>query len=36
MPDFADRGVIVPIDELHLEEYKAQSTLKDIHPLYRR
>src|SRR4051794_17158592 len=31
LPDFADRGVIVPIDD-YLARYKAQATIKDIHP----
>ncbi len=34
IPDFADRGVIVPIDD-YIAKYKAQSTIKDIHPAYR-
>ena len=34
LPDFADRGVIVPIDA-RIAKYKAQATLKDYHPLYR-
>jgi multiple sugar transport system substrate-binding protein len=34
IPDFADRGVIVPIDP-YLAKYKAQATIKDIHPAYR-
>ena len=34
VPDFADRGVIVPIDG-RIAKYKAQATLKDYHPLYR-
>jgi multiple sugar transport system substrate-binding protein len=34
VPDFADRGVIVPIDE-RIKNYKAQATLNDYHPLYR-
>ena len=34
MPDFADRGVIAPIDS-YISKYKAQSTFNDYHPLYR-
>ena len=34
LPDFADQGVIVPIDDL-IRKHKAQSTLADLHPLYR-
>ena len=34
IPDFADRGVIVPIDD-YIKKYNAQSTLNDYHPLYR-
>ncbi len=34
LPDFADQGVIIPIDSL-IRKYKAQSTLADLHPLYR-
>ena len=34
LPDFADRGVITPIDT-YIKKYKAQATLKDMHPLYR-
>ncbi len=34
LPDFADRGVIVPIDD-RIMKYKAQATLNDFHPLYR-
>ncbi len=34
IPDFADRGVIVPIDS-YIAKYKAQATIKDIHPAYR-
>ena len=34
LPDFADRGVIAPLDS-YIRKYKAQSTLKDLHPLYR-
>ena len=34
VPDFADRGVIVPIDGL-VRKYKAQATFNDLHPLYR-
>jgi multiple sugar transport system substrate-binding protein len=34
IPDFADRGVIVPIDR-YISKYKAAATLKDIHPAYR-
>jgi len=34
IPDFAERGVIIPIDDL-VRKYKAQKSLTDIHPLYR-
>lgn len=34
IPDFADRGVIIPIDSL-VKKHKAQSTFNDLHPLYR-
>ena len=34
LPDFADQGVIIPIDSL-IRKYRAQSTLNDLHPLYR-
>jgi multiple sugar transport system substrate-binding protein len=34
LPDFADRGVIVPVDS-YIKKYKAQATLADYHPLYR-
>ena len=34
IPDFADRGVIVPIDD-YLKKYKGEASLKDIHPVYR-
>jgi multiple sugar transport system substrate-binding protein len=34
IPDFADRGVIAPIDNW-VSKYKAQSTFADLHPLYR-
>jgi len=34
MPDFAERGVIDPMDAW-IKKYKAQSTLKDYHPLYQ-
>jgi multiple sugar transport system substrate-binding protein len=34
IPDFADRGVIVPI-EPYLKKYKGAATLVDIHPVYR-
>jgi multiple sugar transport system substrate-binding protein len=34
IPEFADRGVIIPVDTL-IKKYKAQSTLNDLHPLYR-
>jgi multiple sugar transport system substrate-binding protein len=34
LPDFADRGVIVPISD-RIAKYKAQATLNDYHPLYR-
>jgi len=34
IPDFADQGVIMPIDAL-VRKYKAQSTVADLHPLYR-
>ena len=33
-PDFADQGVILPIDSL-IRKHRAQSTLSDLHPLYR-
>ena len=34
LPDFADQGVIIPIDSL-IRKHKAQATLADLHPLYR-
>jgi multiple sugar transport system substrate-binding protein len=34
VPDFADRGVIIPIDDL-VRKYNVQSTFADLHPLYR-
>jgi multiple sugar transport system substrate-binding protein len=34
LPDFADQGVIMPIDDM-IRKYRAQSTLTDLHPLYR-
>lgn len=34
IPDFADRGVIAPIDS-YIAKYKAAATIKDIHPAYR-
>src|SRR5919201_3576716 len=34
IPEFADRGVIIPIDDL-IKKYKVQATLNDLHPLYR-
>jgi multiple sugar transport system substrate-binding protein len=34
IPDFADRGVIAPIDGF-LRKYKGQASLRDIHPAYR-
>ncbi len=34
LPDFADRGVIIPVDDL-IRKYKVQATLNDYHPLYR-
>jgi multiple sugar transport system substrate-binding protein len=34
LPDFADQGVIMPIDAL-IRKYRAASTLTDLHPLYR-
>jgi multiple sugar transport system substrate-binding protein len=34
IPDFADQGVIVPIDDL-VKKYRVQATLSDLHPLYR-
>lgn len=34
IPEFADRGVIIPVDDL-VKKYKAQSTFADLHPLYR-
>jgi multiple sugar transport system substrate-binding protein len=34
IPDFADRGVIIPIDD-RLKKYKGLSSLKDIHPVFR-
>ena len=34
IPEFADRGVIIPIDAL-VAKYKARATFNDLHPLYR-
>jgi multiple sugar transport system substrate-binding protein len=34
IPDFADRGVISPIDDL-VAKYKIGATFDDLHPLYR-
>jgi len=34
IPDYADQGVILPIDDL-IKKYKAQATITDIHPAYR-
>ena len=34
IPDFADKGVALPLDS-YISKYKAQSTFKDMHPLYR-
>ncbi len=34
IPEFADRGVIIPVDEL-VRKYRAQATFNDLHPLYR-
>ena len=34
IPDFADRGVIVPIDD-YLKKYKGTASLVDMHPAYR-
>jgi multiple sugar transport system substrate-binding protein len=34
IPEFADRGIIIPIDDL-IKKHKAQATLNDLHPLYR-
>jgi multiple sugar transport system substrate-binding protein len=34
IPEFADRGVIIAIDDL-VAKYKAKSTFNDLHPLYR-
>lgn len=34
IPDLADRGVIVAVDDL-IRKHKAQASLNDIHPLYR-
>jgi multiple sugar transport system substrate-binding protein len=34
IPDFADRGVIIPVDDL-VKKYNAQATFNDLHPLYR-
>jgi len=34
IPEFADRGVIIPIDQL-VAKYKAKATFADLHPLYR-
>ncbi|TML68135.1 MAG: extracellular solute-binding protein [Actinobacteria bacterium] len=34
IPDFADRGVIMPVDDL-VAKYKIGATFNDLHPLYR-
>ena len=34
VPEFADRGIIISIDEL-VAKYKASATFNDLHPLYR-
>jgi len=34
IPDFADRGVIIPIDD-YLKKYKGTGSLVDMHPVYR-
>jgi multiple sugar transport system substrate-binding protein len=34
IPDFADRGVIMPVDDL-VKKYKIGATFDDLHPLYR-
>jgi multiple sugar transport system substrate-binding protein len=34
IPEFADRNVIIPIDDL-VAKYKAKATFSDLHPLYR-
>ena len=34
IPDFADKGVALALDS-YVSKYKAQSTFKDMHPLYR-
>jgi multiple sugar transport system substrate-binding protein len=34
IPEFADRGVIISIDDL-VAKYKSKSTFNDLHPLYR-
>jgi multiple sugar transport system substrate-binding protein len=34
IPDFADRGVIIAIDDL-IKKHGAQTSVADIHPLYR-
>ncbi len=34
IPDFADRGVIIPVDDL-VKKYKVEATFADLHPLYR-
>jgi multiple sugar transport system substrate-binding protein len=34
LPDFADQGVIIPIDNL-IRKHRARATLADLHPLYR-
>jgi multiple sugar transport system substrate-binding protein len=34
IPEFADRGVIIPVDQL-VAKYKAKATFNDMHPLYR-
>jgi multiple sugar transport system substrate-binding protein len=34
IPDFADRGLIMPVDDL-VKKYKVKATFADLHPLYR-
>src|SRR5262249_38853665 len=34
IPDLADRGIIVPVDE-YVAKYKIAATFNDLHPLYR-
>jgi multiple sugar transport system substrate-binding protein len=34
IPDFAERGVVIAIDDL-IRKHRAQSTITDLHPLYR-